>query len=1113
MKQHFRIRACFVIVVTLLVGYTSAYAQAQKVTIHLQNSTLKDVFSEIEKQTTYRLSYRNVVIDNRNDINVSKESETVEAVLDEVFSNRNLKYSIVSPVSIVIAEKTQPASVESKTKRKVTGVIKDNTGEPIIGATVLETGTMNGTTTDFDGNFNIDVPDNARLHISYVGYSDQDIAVDGKSIINIILYENVNMLEEFVVVGYGVQRKSVLTGAISSIKAEDMMNSSITRPEQGLQGKTSGVQVLSSSGSPGAGIKIRVRGFSSNGNSDPLYIVDGLRTTDISTLEPSNIESMEVLKDGASAAIYGAEGGNGVVLITTKNGKAGQTQVAYDFQYTIQSLGKSSKMLNGSQYLDYMQQAGQIASGVTSTTNTNWIDEVFEASPMQKHNLSVSGGNEKVTYLGSLSYLDQDGIVVGDYDNYKRYSLMFNGSVQANKWMKLTSSIQINRSNRKSFNENDESRGVVAGALLLDPLTPVYYSDNNNLPTHVQNLLADGRNLMTDDDGHYYGISQYVTGEAINPLVQRNLRQVKTTNSSLIGNVALDITPFSGFTFTSRLGINFNQYNQHIYQPEYFYNNEMYNSMASVSEADATTTYWQWENYANYRKSFNMHNFTFMLGTAISENEYKTVNAQGYPLLKDQESFADLDFISSQAGSQVGGTTLIDRKMSFFGRINYNYNDTYLLEATLRRDGAGLSILPQDKRWGLFPSVSAGWIASNESFFPKTDFIDYAKMRVSWGVNGSLGNLGNYAYASNISSSGTGYSYLTWSYINTSYLYPSSDGTYQNVSIPSSLGNYNLTWETSNQFDVGMDFRFLKNRLTLSMDYFYKKTEDLITENTPALESGNSASPINGGNVVNKGFEFELGWRDNIGDFGYSINANLSTLKNKVTHLDPSISRIAGVNLQAWDSATAFEQGHSVWYFRGFKTDGLTPEGAVNIVDMNDDGVINSDDLTDIGSPIPDITYGVTLNASYKGFDFTAFVNGSAGNDILYGVRRPNRQTTNRLEIFYTDAWSTSNPNGKFPSIENQMDMDFWRTDMMIFDGSYMKIKQLQLGYSLPGSVLDKVGVSKLRVYASLDDFFTFTSYKGMDPEATTSANNSTGVDRGFYPNSKKVLFGLLLTF
>lgn len=999
----------------------------------------------------------------------------------------------------------------------IKGRVTDEAGIEVIGASILEKGTTNGTITDIDGAFSLAVQPGTTLVISYIGYVTQEL----KAVFDmkVVLKEDSKSLDEVVVVGYGVQKKSVVTGAISSVKSEDMMVSSNTRPEQALQGKTSGVQIISSSGAPGSGMSIRVRGYASNGNSNPLFIVDGIRTNDISTLEPSNIERMEVLKDGASAAIYGAEGGNGVILITTKSGKEGKTQIEYNMQYTIQQLGKTTDVMHARDYLTYMQEGKAISSSVQwDGTDTDWLDETFEAAPMMKHNLSISGGNDKVTYWGSLSYLNQEGIVVGNQDNYKRFSGMFNGSVQAKKWLKFSSNIQMNHSTQTSFNQNDGSRGVIANALLLDPLTPVYYPDNEHLPAHVQTLIDGGNKLMKNEEGYYYGISDYITGETINPLVQRTLYQPETTTNSLMANVQADITPFEGFTFTSKVGILYNDQNVHIYRPGFFYSSEMKNDNPSVSESQDQTLYYQWENFINYIKSWGGHNFTFMIGSAVSNRHNKTITASGFPLLRDQESYANLGFIASQSGSNVGGVQIDDRKASFFGRINYDYQGKYLVEATLRDDGAGLSILPRNKRWGLFPAFSLGWVMTSEKWFPQIKGLDYIKLRGSWGQNGSLSNLSAYSYASNVAASGKNYNYLTWSDINASFLYPMADGSWANAAYPTSLGNYNLTWETSEQTDLGIDVRMFNSRLSFTLDYYIKKTKDLITANTPALEAGNAASPINGGNVENKGVDIELGWRDNIGDFSYGINGNISFLKNKVTYLDPSLNRIDGTGLMQWTGATAFEVGHPVWYFRGFKTEGVDPEtGNLKIVDMNQDGIINSDDYTEIGSAIPDFTYGLTLNAAYKGIDLTVFMTGSQGNDILYGARRPDRTTTNKLQALFDNRWTETNRQAEYPSAYWQLNnTNFWNSDKMVFDGSFMKIKQVQVGYTFPKSLVNKASISNLRVYVSLDNFFTFTKYPGMDPEASSTSsgsNSGIGIDQGFFPNAKNILLGLSLAF
>ena len=1101
----------FLFLLISMMSFTVS-ASAQRVSISASNTKMETVLESITRQTGMSVAYSNDVVDLNRLVNVNMNNVEVRKALDKLLDGTSITYEIRNG-KIYLYEKRAGNAVPSvnQQQQRITGTIADSKGEPLIGANVLVKGTTIGTVTDLDGKFTIEAPANATLVFSYIGYLSQELRATSAPM-KITLKDDSQALEEVVVVGYGVQKKSVVTGAISSVKSEDMMNSTNTRPEQALQGKTSGVQVVSSSGAPGSSVKIRIRGYSSNGNSDPLYIVDGLRTTDISGLEPTNIESMEVLKDGASAAIYGAEGGNGVVLITTKNGSAGKSTVSYDFQYTIQSLGHTPKVMNAKQYMGYMQESGALSTITDPGYDTDWIKESFESAPMQKHNVSISGGNEKTTYLMSLTYLDQQGIVKGDADNYKRYSGMFNGSQKVNNWFKAGSSIQLNRYVRHSFNENDEYRGVLANSILMDPLTPVVYTSASQIPTSVQNGINAGKKYLMDDNGNYYGVSQFVNGETINPFVQMKQAQTTTTNTSFMGNVYADITPFKGFTFTSKLGVNYFQNNVHVYKPQYYYSGEMLNNLASVSEADGTNAYWQWENYATYNKQFGKHNLTLMAGTAASRNDYKTVTASGYPLIKDQESYADLAYISTQANSKVGGTTLTTTKMSYYGRVNYDYNGTYMLEATLRRDAAGLSILPKSQRWGTFPAVSAGWMISNEEFFPKNTPISSLKLRGSWGENGSLSNLSNYSYAATIQSSGSMLNYLAWSMVNSSYGYPQADGTIAQASFPTVLGNYNLTWETSRQLDLGFDLRLFNSRLAVTADYFRKKTVDLITTNTPPIEAGNSASPINGGDVLNKGVDLELSWRDHIGGLQYSISANGSFLKNEVTYLDPSIARISGATVNNQWTATAFEKGYPVWYMRGYKTNGIDPTtGDIKIVDVNGDGSITTSDYTQIGSAIPDFTYGATLNLEYKNFDFTCFIQGEVGNDVLMGMLRTDRATTNKLSLFYTDRWTKDNTNAKRPAAN--VNQKYWNSDQMVFDGSFLKVKQIQLGYTLPKNLMSKLSMSKTRIYASLDDFFTFTKYPGMDPESASTVNNSIGIDRGFFPISKKVMFGLSVNF
>lgn len=983
-------------------------------------------------------------------------------------------------------------------ERLVTGTVTGiSDGLSLPGVTVAVKGTTSGTVTNLDGQFTIKVNQGATLVFSFVGFASQEVVVGDISTLNIVLQDQLIGVDEIVVVGYGTQKRSVVTGSISSIRKEDLQNSSVSRAEQALQGKTSGIQVISAGGSPGAGMKIRIRGYSSNGSADPLFIVDGVRTGDINFLNPNDIENIEVLKDGSSAAIYGAEGGNGVVIITTKAGKSGKTTVSYDFQYGQLSVGKTPKLMNSTQYADFMKEAGYIPSAPTDV-NTDWMGEIFESSPMVKHNLSFTGGTEKSAFLFSMSYLNQDGILKGNKDKFERYTFRFNSDYKMAKWLKVGHNLAYTYTKRNSVQEDSEFGGLVGSALMIDPTTPVSYS--GTVPTHVQTMLTAGNPLLKDGTGNYYGVSNYVKGEIANPFVLSSISNNPTQQHKIIGNGFVEITPMEGLTLTSRLGIDLAYQNMHEYNPVYYYTSERNNPTSTVKDNSDLWNTWQWENFLSYSKSVGQHSFNALVGMSASAYNHRVTNVSAGPLNQDDPSFNEFDYISTNANDRVSGRFDEDKKASYFGRANYDFAGKYLLQASLRRDGASNSILPKSNRWGIFPSFSAGYVLSNESFFPETTYLTYMKIRGGWGRNGSLSNLGGYKYDSYITSSG-----LT---------YQQADGTYTSIAEPSALQNLDLKWETSQQTDIGIELRGFSDRLSLTVDYYNKKTIDLITENSPPLESGNKPSPINAGDVVNKGLEFDLGWRDNVAGFKYSVNVNAATLDNEVTYLNPTLARLLGPNVGTGWQATAFEEGQSVWFFRGYKTDGIdAATGFPKFADVSKDGKINADDQTFIGSPIPTLTYGATVNLAYKNFDFTVSLQGQRGNKILMGWIRNDRNTINRPEIFYNDRWTTTNTTASRPGAKSDPDGHTWNSDQLVFDGAFTRIKQIQLGYTLPASLLGKIKLGALRAYVSLEDYFTFTKYPGMDPEAGSTNNNSIGIDRGVYPISKKVVFGLSCSF
>lgn len=993
---------------------------------------------------------------------------------------------------------------------KVSGKVTDDLKEFMIGVSVFEKGTTNGVITDLDGNYMLSVKEGAVIVYSYIGYVTQEKkAVPG--VMNVTLKEDTKTLDEVVVVGYGVQKKSSVTGAISQVKAEDMQNRTISNAPAALQGKTAGVQVIQTSAAPGSSPTVRVRGYSSNVSSNPLYVVDGVRLSDISGIDPNDIASMEVLKDAASAAIYGAEAGNGVVLITTKKGKSGQGKITYDFQFSSQSLARVPKMLSAEQYIDYMVEANTFTEDYLlqnwdGVTNTAWTDVAFENSRMQKHNIAFTNGSDRGNYYLSLTYLDDNGIVKGNADTYKRLTATINSEYEIKPWLKVGTTNQIEKYNVRSVSTNNEYGSLLTSILQLDPLTPDTYT-YENLPTHMLTALNSGKHLLQDDNGNYYAVSKFFAGEQYHPMIMRDNNIGKNSGFNVSGSAYADFKPFKGFTFTSRFGYRLSGTRSSTTSLPFYGNATQSRDYVGQSNTSSTTIYYQWENFANYMKTFGQHTVTAMVGMSYQESTYDYVNGSLSPneedaLKKNDPLFYYLNYASASAIKGVGGEKTRSAKLSYFGRVGYEFAGRYLLQASLRADAADLSLLPATNRWGYFPAVSVGWTVSEENFFaPLKEHVSSLKLRASWGQNGSLAALSGYAYSTDMALGG---------------LYPFVMGnSYITSAAPSTMGNDELKWETSEQINVGIDARFLNDRLTFSVDYFDKKTKDLLVSGTtPSLIIGGSTSPMNAGNVSNKGWEFELGWRDRIGSFNYGVRANLATLKNKVTYIDPSITRLSGVNFHT-STITYFEEGYPVYYFRGYKFKGVDPAtGDPTFYDLDESGDLNDGDLAYIGDAIPDFTYGITLTAGWKGFDLTVFGTGSQGNDIFNCINRPDFAASNKLrEVFYDNRWTASNPNGSVPRA-GATNMDKYQiSDALVYDGSFFKIKQIQLGYTFPKNWMKKLCVGNLRVYGSLDDFFTFTKYPGFDPEAAANSTSGMGIDKGSYPCSKKVVLGFNIEF
>jgi TonB-linked SusC/RagA family outer membrane protein len=1092
----------------MTVSATVSYSQATKISLDMKNSTVNQVLNEIESQSEFYFLLNQNLVDVTRQVNIVAENKPIKDILTEVFDGAGVNFLVNDRQIILYPENMSTPGMEVQ-QLFVRGKVTDSsTGEPLQGVNIAMRGSTAGTISDVDGGYSLNIPDpDCTLIFTFIGYRTQEIKVAGRQTVNVSLVLEEQALDEVVVVGYGVQKKSVITGAISSVKREDLTNSSVVRAEQVLAGKTSGVQVIQNSGAPGADLNVRIRGYGSNKSSEPIYIVDGTKVFSISSIDPNDIKGIEILKDAASAAIYGAEGANGVVLITTRGGIAGQGgHLTYEYQHSIQSVARTAKVLDANEYYEYFTEAGGLSTSVDRTYNTDWQKEIFETTPADKHYLSFTDGNERGTFLLSASYLNQDGIVKGPYDKYQRYTFMFNSDYKLNKWIRVGHNISVNRTDLKAVTENSENPGtVISDALMCDPLTPVVYT--GVLPIEVQGLLDLDYNLLKDKDGRIYGISSIINGEIGNPFVARDRVHANTQNNNIFGNIYADITPLKGLTITTRLGITLGFSNYHSYNSVYYYNASQNNTTSSVTENMNLLTFWQWDNYATYTRSFGKHNTTLLVGFTPNELKTKILSGTSGPLLVDNEMFDDLSYTVANPSDNVSGSRSLTRKLSYFGRLNYDYAGKYLFQFSLRRDAAGSDILDKSNRWGIFPAVSAGWVISQENFFSET-FIDFLKLRASWGQNGSLSNLGNYPYASLLASSAVGLTGLAPT------AYPVSETALATATFPTTLSNQSLGWETSEQTDIGLEARAFKDKLTFSVDFYNKITKGLITTGTPPMIAGNSATSINAGDVLNRGFEFELGYRDKMGELNYNINANFATLHNEVTYMNPNNPRLSGAVVNLF-TATMFEKGYPIWYFFGYKTYGVNPDNG-NIIYYNIAGdttsFVTSNDAQYIGSGIPKLAFGATINLSYKGFDFRAFLQGQAGNKVMIGMIRTDRLNYNILEVFYNDMWTSTNTDGKMPKASNA-EANKWHSDMMLFDGSFVKIKQLQLGYNIPDRLLNKIRASNARVYISAENAFTFTKYPGMDPEVGSTNVNSIGIDRGRYPICKTILLGMSVTF
>ncbi len=1024
-------------------------------------------------------------------------------------------------------------------------VVSGGDNLPLPGVNVVVKGTSIGTITDLDGQFSFAVPAKSMLSITYIGYKPLEVAADGSKLMNITLQEDTETLDEVVVVGYGVQKKSVVTAAISRVTAEDLNNTTPSRIEDALKGKVSGVQITQSSGQPGADSKVRIRGVGTVNNSEPLYIVDGMPVDGgINYLNPTDIQSVEILKDAASAAIYGARAANGVILVTTKSGVSGKTNITYDFTYGLQNPWKKRSVLNATEYMTLMNEVAvndgnapkylpeQIAS---AGKGTDWQDETFNYdAPVQSHQVSVNGGSDKIVYFLSLGYFDQEGIVGGDYgkSNYNRWSLRTNSTYNVfetkdrsflNK-MRVGVNISYARAKSSGIETNSEYGSILGSALAFDPTVPVY-------ATNPESVLASYPHAVKDKDGKVYTIPAGGFQEIANPVGMLNAPTSSTLNEDkFVASFWGELDLYEGLKFKSSYGADLAFWGNDGYTFPYFLATQGKNiTQSSVFSNMHRGFTWQVENTLTYTKTFDdKHNLTVLLGQSAKEYTLRELYGDDYDLLETNPDKANINSAIADRDEErvAGGTGGFSNQTlaSYFGRIDYNFDERYMIQATVRRDGS--SNFGPNHKWAVFPSVSLGWNVTNEAFMDsRPDWFSNLKLRASWGKNGNE-RIGQFRYTS-LMDGGQNY-----------YFGSGDHATMQYGSSPSKIANPDVKWEESEQLDLGFESRFFNNSLTFGFDYFKKKTNGMLMDQPIPAYVGKGAPIANAGDMQNWGLEFESTYKLKINDFSFNVGANASYLNNKLIKLGNASGEAiyADAGASGVGSYVKGRNGEVYPYFYGYKTGGILQNqqqadeynskygekaqpGDVIFLDIageksnTPDGKITDADKTKIGKGMPDWTFGLSLGADWKGFDLNLFFQGTAGNDVFDFSQRGDIQAMNRPS-WMLDRWIGEGTSNKIPRMTAVNPNRNWRSsDLYIKDGSYVRLKTIQLGYSLPSSLLEKASLQRLRLFVTAENLFTFTSYDGFDPEIAAGDYFNIGVDKGIYPQSRTISVGANLTF
>lgn len=1133
-----RMTLVFLFVLVFQIQAEQSYSQTTKISLDMKNSSIEKILQTIEERSEYYFLYNSKLIDVDQKMDIQAKEESIASVLNWLFDAESVEYEvkgsqiILHPKEINQISEELTIELQQQQKKTITGTVIDIEGVPVIGVNIIEVGTTsNGTITDSNGEFSLQVEDNSTIHISYIGYLEQDISTSGRTTFDIVLLEDTRTLEEIVVIGYGVAKKSDLTGSVASVSGEELIKRNPINMEQGLQGLAPGVQVIRTSGSPDGGVTVRIRGTATiNNSADPLYVVDGIMVgTSASFLNPNDIESIEILKDASATAIYGSRGANGVVMITTKKGEKGSVALTFSANTGIQTLSKKLDVTNAEEFATAFNKTAQndgtvpnpVWADPSQLNNIDWQDEMTRNSIMQNYNFSASGGSDKTQAMMSVGYLNNEGIIIES--NFQRLTARANINHEVKDFIRTGLNLSYTHSER-------EGGGNLLNYATLIPTMDTLSVDGSGNLVHVPIQYQDGTWGHFPREGNGYN-----NKGRDNPVAAAKTRDSKNYFNRAVAGAYVEIDLLKGLMFRSVAGVNYNSGSYYNYAMKH---NRTY---LGNNTDDFTVNQWQnteflLENYFTYDETFHQkHHLTLLAGHSVLR--YKPQDIEASSSIFPASSIRRIELTSDPLTLNAsGGLGRESRQQSFFGRIMYSFKERYLLTATIRRDGS--SNFGKGNKYGNFPSASIAWRAIEEDFIRDLDFFSNLKLRLGWGQTGNAGNSTNLS-VNQLSSDRIAY-----------YFYNPATGSFAVAPGLAQIREIdtNLKWETNEQTNIGLDVGVLNNSLTLTLDYFQRDAKDLLLFRTLRPSTGYSDIYTNSGHIRNTGFEFQVGYQKKIGDLFLSVKANGTTIKNKAIEVGDDIYSSLNVSDGAnWGSYSITRNGYPVGSFFGWRVDGIFQDqaeidalnaqavakgvesgkyqnavpGDYRYKDLNGDGTIDDQDREILGDGYPTLTYGLNVSLNWRNWDFNMYLYGVAGQDILsYAFRNlvnigiPSDGYQAILKEYAQNAWDGKGSTNTYARLTRQdPNHNSQVSDIFIMSGDFLKLQNIQVGYTFTKDLIRPLRLESVRLFASVDNLFTITSYKAGDPEIGESNVLQTGFDRGRYPFPRTYTLGLSFGF